>query len=109
VKPFYLSSETVLPTKPFCTFKRNLYRYAVRRAGVRPDRITFGALIAACGHGGRWDKALEIFRSMKTEHSRVEPDAAVYGMEGGTTTGATTLPTPLTALEKIIEKKKEST
>jgi hypothetical protein len=27
MKPFYLSSETVLPIKPVLPFKRNLYRY----------------------------------------------------------------------------------
>ena len=24
--------------------------------GVRPDRITFGAVLQSCGHGARWDK-----------------------------------------------------
>ncbi|KAM7264562.1 hypothetical protein ACFE04_002245 [Oxalis oulophora] len=41
-------------------------------SGIKPDSITFIAVLTACSHSGLVDEAMEIFNSMKPEHG-VDP------------------------------------
>lgn len=46
-------------------------------AGLKPDRVTFLALLSACNHAGLVDKGLEYFESMSKDHS-IEADLEHY-------------------------------
>ena len=48
----------------------------MRGEGVRPDTITYSALISACEKGGQWERALEVFAQMRGEG--VRPNTITY-------------------------------
>uniref|UniRef100_M8B4U9 Pentatricopeptide repeat-containing protein n=1 Tax=Aegilops tauschii TaxID=37682 RepID=M8B4U9_AEGTA len=45
---------------------------------VRPDEITFVAVLIACSHGGKVDKGREYFKLMQQQY-RIEPNVKHYG------------------------------
>ncbi|KAL8143225.1 hypothetical protein V2J09_016257 [Rumex salicifolius] len=49
----------------------------MKRSGVRPDRVTFLALLSACSHGGLVDEGLSYFRQMET-HYGIQPTVELY-------------------------------
>ncbi|KAJ8617282.1 hypothetical protein MRB53_013468 [Persea americana] len=48
------------------------------RAGIRPDSVTFVAVLTACSHGGLVEEARECFDAMRREH-RLIPKVEHYG------------------------------
>lgn len=50
----------------------------MKKSGLRPDHMTFNAVLVACSHGGLIDEGLEIFKSMKLEYG-IEPRLEQYG------------------------------
>ncbi|KAK4488068.1 hypothetical protein RD792_003810 [Penstemon davidsonii] len=54
----------------------NLYENMIR-SSVKPDCITFVAVLTACSHSGLVDTGLKIFNSMKQEHG-IEPVSDHY-------------------------------
>lgn len=50
----------------------------MRRAGIRPNRITFLSVINACSHGGLVEQGLEFFRIMVYEHN-MNPEVKHFG------------------------------
>ncbi|GFP80368.1 putative pentatricopeptide repeat-containing protein at1g56570 [Phtheirospermum japonicum] len=48
------------------------------RAGVRPDRIVFVAVLNACSHSGLVDEGLRYFESMVSNYG-ITPDQEIYG------------------------------
>lgn len=48
------------------------------QAGIRPDKLTFTALLSACSHAGLVDKAIEYFESMTRDHG-VAAELEHYG------------------------------
>ncbi|TVU36592.1 hypothetical protein EJB05_18530, partial [Eragrostis curvula] len=50
----------------------------MRRAGIRPNRITFLSVINACSHGGLVEQGLEFFRSMVYEYN-MNPEVKHFG------------------------------
>ncbi|KAL3746701.1 hypothetical protein ACJRO7_015619 [Eucalyptus globulus] len=46
--------------------------------GIKPDQVTFIALLSACTHGGLIDEGYEYFHKMKNEY-RIEPGIQHYG------------------------------
>ena len=46
--------------------------------GMRPDRVTFIALLSACSHGGLVDEGYKYFHKMKNEY-RIDPGVQHYG------------------------------
>ncbi|WVZ68421.1 hypothetical protein U9M48_017359 [Paspalum notatum var. saurae] len=50
----------------------------MRRAGIRPNRITFLSLINACSHGGLVEEGLAFFRSMIYEYN-IDPEVKHFG------------------------------
>ncbi|XP_024522654.1 pentatricopeptide repeat-containing protein At2g13600-like isoform X2 [Selaginella moellendorffii] len=51
--------------------------YDMRRAGVKPDRITFLAILTACSHGGLVDKGIKLFEKMDVVYG-IRPDVEHY-------------------------------
>jgi pentatricopeptide repeat protein len=50
----------------------------MRRAGIRPNRITFLSVINACSHGGLVEQGLDFFRSMVYEYN-INPEVKHFG------------------------------
>jgi pentatricopeptide repeat protein len=48
----------------------------MRTAGMRPNTITFNAVIGVCGKDGRWEKALELLEQMQTDG--LAPDLVTF-------------------------------
>merc|ERR1712137_501243 len=48
----------------------------MKQSGVRPNVITYSALISACGKGSQTEKALEVFAEMK--QSGLKPNVITY-------------------------------
>ncbi|KAF8030903.1 hypothetical protein BT93_D0176 [Corymbia citriodora subsp. variegata] len=46
--------------------------------GIKPDRVTFIALLSACSHGGLIDEGYKYFHKMKNEYS-IDPGIQHYG------------------------------
>ena len=44
---------------------------------MRPDVITFSALISACANAGQCDRALELFETMRGSFASVQPDVVI--------------------------------
>ncbi|GMH25685.1 hypothetical protein Nepgr_027528 [Nepenthes gracilis] len=52
--------------------------YAMKRAGIKPNCITFVSVLAACSHAGLVEEGWRCFRSMKKEFN-VDPTVEHYG------------------------------
>ncbi|KAF9617035.1 hypothetical protein IFM89_033105 [Coptis chinensis] len=50
----------------------------MQKEGLKPDGITFTAVLSACSHAGLVDEGLEVFTKMLTEY-RVNPSMEHYG------------------------------
>ncbi|OEL38648.1 Pentatricopeptide repeat-containing protein [Dichanthelium oligosanthes] len=50
----------------------------MRRAGIRPNRITFLSVINACSHGGLVEQGLAFFKSMVYEYN-INPEVKHFG------------------------------
>ncbi|XP_066316818.1 pentatricopeptide repeat-containing protein At1g09220, mitochondrial-like [Miscanthus floridulus] len=50
----------------------------MRRAGIRPNRITFLSVINACSHGGLVEQGLAFFKSMVYEYN-IDPEIKNFG------------------------------
>ncbi|KAL6853778.1 hypothetical protein ACP4OV_019807 [Aristida adscensionis] len=50
----------------------------MRRAGVRPNRITFLSVLSACSHGGLVEHGLAFFKSMVYEYN-ISPEVKHFG------------------------------
>ena len=53
-----------------------VYPAYVGAVPARPDRITYGSLIAALERGGQWQRALAVFEEMQAAGMQVEENAA---------------------------------
>lgn len=50
----------------------------MRRAGIRPNRVTFLSVINACSHGGLVEQGLAFFKSMVYEYN-INPEVKHFG------------------------------
>lgn len=50
----------------------------MRRAGIKPNRITFLSVINACSHGGLVEQGLAFFKSMVYEYN-IDPEIKHFG------------------------------
>lgn len=46
---------------------------------MKPDRVVFNALIAACAQSGAVDRAFDVLEEMETEIQPIEPDHITFG------------------------------
>ncbi|KAA8526174.1 hypothetical protein F0562_008087 [Nyssa sinensis] len=51
--------------------------HSMRESGIKPDAITFVAVLSACSYAGLVDEGLQIFESMEREY-RIQPSAEHY-------------------------------
>ncbi|XP_048321787.2 pentatricopeptide repeat-containing protein At3g22150, chloroplastic [Ziziphus jujuba] len=51
--------------------------YSMQGCGIKPDAITFVAVLSACSYAGLVDEGLNIFQSMKKEYG-IQPSTAHY-------------------------------
>ncbi|KAJ4975461.1 hypothetical protein NE237_000567 [Protea cynaroides] len=56
-----------------------LFRLMRKENEVKPDSITFMAVISGCSHGGLVDEGLSIFEEMISAENGVEPEIEHYG------------------------------
>ena len=50
--------------------------HKMHREGCKPNVVTYNSLIAACAHGGHWEKATELFEQMQKEGCK--PDGITF-------------------------------
>ncbi|XP_021740931.1 putative pentatricopeptide repeat-containing protein At3g13770, mitochondrial [Chenopodium quinoa] len=56
-----------------------LFKMMRAEGKVRPDRVTFLAVLSGCSHGGMEDTGLEIFDEMVAQKDALEPNIEHYG------------------------------
>ncbi|XP_059646333.1 putative pentatricopeptide repeat-containing protein At3g13770, mitochondrial [Cornus florida] len=57
----------------------DLFKFMREENNVKPDRITFLAVLSGCSHGGMEDRGLEVFDEMVSGKEGVEPEIEHYG------------------------------
>ncbi|CAN0583864.1 unnamed protein product, partial [Ectocarpus sp. 12 AP-2014] len=60
-----------------CDRALSLLREMREEKGVKPNEKTFAAAISACGHGGKWERGLELLSEMPRSTGFL-PDADCY-------------------------------